>query len=64
MDYRGLKPRETLPLMKETNDAVAVVGVFGVKKILMEAVVGMFDNTGIPIRACKTEQEALDWLAE
>jgi len=43
---------------------MAVVGVTGVKKILMEAVVGMFDQTGIPVKAFKTEQEALDWLVQ
>jgi hypothetical protein len=43
---------------------LAVVGVTGVKKILMDAVVGMFDKSGVPVRAFKTEQDALDWLVE
>ncbi len=64
--------REVMKVIKEIADnmgrrmliKLAVVGVAGVKKILMDAVVSMFDNSGVPVRTFRTEQEALDWLVE
>ena len=64
--------REVMKVIKEIVDRMgrkmliklAVVGVAGVKKILMDAVVSMFDRSGVPVRSFKTEPEALDWLVE
>lgn len=64
--------REVMKEIREIADRMgrkmliklAVVGVAGVKKILMDAVVGMFDKSGVPVRAFRTEAEALDWLVE
>ncbi len=49
---------------KKKVDRIAILGVTGVKKVLMDAVTTIFARVAVPARPFRTEQEALDWLVK
>lgn len=49
---------------RKNVDKIAVVGVTGMKKILMDAVQGIFKKVAVPTRPFQTEEEALEWLVK
>jgi hypothetical protein len=49
---------------KKKVEKIAILGVTGVKKVLMDAVTGIFAKVAVPARPFKTEEEALEWLVK
>lgn len=50
--------------IRQKFEKLAVVGVTGVKKVFFNALVATLDKSSVQVKSFKTENEALEWLAE